>query len=393
MSGKKKQKITKRVVDDAKGEGGRYYIWDSELPGFGLCVQKSGYKSYFLDYVTESGVRRRAKIAIAGEISPDEARRKASSYRLKISSGYDPLEKIVVIPEKINPNFKQVAAEYIEKHAVPFKKESSCANDKMMLDVHILPVFGYQLVKDITRKEVRDFHYSMQEKKYTANRCIQLMSKMMNLCEDWDYRPAGSNPCKGLKKFKEDSKERFLSEYELLRLERALQSFLEKDRDSYFVPLIRLLLLTGARFREVLTCKWSYINFERQVMELPDSKTGKKEIILCNVCVDIIRSLKKVPGNPYLIVSSKNPETHLVNPRKAWDRLLQKANLPGLRIHDLRHTNASIALMANIPLEVIGKRLGHKSLQTTMKYAHLADSSVRQATDVVSNAICKLMRM
>ena len=85
MSGKKKQKITKRVVDDAKGEGGRYYIWDSELPGFGLCVQKSGYKSYFLDYVTESGVRRRAKIAIAGEISPDEARRKASSYRLKIS--------------------------------------------------------------------------------------------------------------------------------------------------------------------------------------------------------------------------------------------------------------------------------------------------------------------
>ncbi|PCJ29629.1 MAG: hypothetical protein COA94_01120 [Rickettsiales bacterium] len=384
-----KFKITKKLLDDLPSSNKRYYIWDSELPNFGVAVQKTGYKSYFLDYTTQDQKRRRIKIAIVGEITPDEARKKAYKHVLLISQGSDPLDGKQLKNDE--PTFKDVAEEYIEKHAIPFKKATSIAGDREMLRKHILPFFEKISIKEVKRADIKEFHYQLREKKYTANRCVQLLSKMMNLCEEWGYRPDGSNPCKGLKKYKEDAKERFLTLEEIKRLQLALDRFHESNQSPYFPPLIRLLLLTGARLSEILKCKWEYINFERKVIELPDSKTGKKEIILCDRSMTILNNIKHIPNNPYIIVSSKKEGTHFNNPRKSWAKLLRIAGLEGLRLHDLRHTHASIALMQNIPLEVIGKRLGHKTIQTTMRYAHLADSHLRKATDIVSNALGQAM--
>ena len=202
-----------------------------------------------------------------------------------------------------------------------------------------------------------------------------------------------SNPCKGLKKYKEEAKERFLNLAEITRLQTALDKMLENGESPYFVALIRLLLLTGARLREIMTCKWQYINFEHKIIELPDSKTGKKEIILCNRCIKILNKLTKIVDNPYVIISSIKVGVPITRPKKAWFRLLKLASLENVRIHDLRHTNASISLQANMPIEIISKRLGHSSIQTTMRYAHLADEQIRNATNDLSNKIGDAMGM
>lgn len=215
----------------------------------------------------------------------------------------------------------------------------------------------------------------------------------MNLCEEWGYRTENSNPCKGLKKYKEESKERFLNLEEIKRLHIAADRMLESEKCIYFIALIKLLLLTGARLREILTCKWEYISMTRKALELPDSKTGKKDVVLCDRCIAIIQSLPKQPNNPYLIASERKVGTHLTEPRKAWARLLKSANLEGVRMHDLRHTNASIALQAKVPLEIVGKRLGHRSIRTTMRYAHLADDQIRNATNDLSRILGKAMGM
>jgi len=384
-----KVKLTKKVIDEAVITGKRYYIWDSEIPGFGLAVQKTGYKSYFLDYRNASGTARRLKLAIVGEITPDEARKKAAALRLQISQGIDPLTTKQL--EKQELTFAEVSREYMEKYALVFKKPRSIQNDKSYLKNHILPYFGKMKITEITRKDINHFHYSLSHIKTTGNRCIEVISKIMNLCEEWSYRPENSNPCKGLNKYKEESKEIFLSLDEISRLQAALDKVLEEGESTYFVALIRLLLLTGARLSEIMTCKWEYVNFERKLIELPDSKTGKKKIILCDRCIAIIQSLPKQPDNSYLIISERKVGSHLTRPKKAWSRLLKVANLKKVRMHDLRHTNASISLQAKVPLEIISKRLGHSSIQTTMRYAHLADDQIRNATNDLSNTLGRAM--
>ena len=389
MSNIKKIKISKKTIEEAVAGNKRYYLWDSEIPGFGLCVQKTGYKSYFLDYKNSSGIARRMKLAVVGEITPDEARRKAAKLRLEISQGNDPIEEKQ--QHKQEPFFVDICPEYIEKHAIPFKKPASVAGDNEMIRNHLEPFFGKMKISAINRSHVKQFHYSLQHKKYTANRCVQLLSKIMNLCEEWGYRTDGSNPCKGIKKYKEEARERFLNLNEISRLQRALDRFLENDESPHFVALIRLLLFTGARLSEILECKWEYIDFDHKMIELSDSKTGKKNIIICERCIDILKALPREARNPYVIISEKKQGYHLSKPKKAWARLTKSANLEGLRIHDLRHTNASVALMEKVPLEVIRKRLGHKSIHTTMRYAHLADDQLRIAADTVSDKLGSAM--
>ena len=386
---KQKLKLTKKAIDDARATGKRYYIWDNELPGFGLSVQKTGYKSYFLDYRNSFGTARRLKLAIVGEITPDEARKKAANLKLQISQGIDPITDKQ--QQKKEPTLSEIAEEYIIKHAIPFKKTTSVSADQGMIKMYLLPFFNKIKIVDINRNDIKQFHYKLREKKYTANRCIQLLSKIMNLCEEWGYRQENSNPCRGIKKYKEESRERFLNLDEIKRLHKNLDKFLQNGESPYFVALIRLLLLTGARLSEILTCKWEYINFERKVIELPDSKTGKKEIILCDRCISILKNLEIKPENPYVIISDRKKNHHLGKPKSNWARLLIASNLNGLRIHDLRHTNASISLQAKIPIEIISKRLGHSNISTTMRYAHLADSQMRQATNDLSKTLGKAM--
>ena len=219
------------------------------------------------------------------------------------------------------------------------------------------------------------------------------MSKMLNLAERWGLRPDGSNPCRHVEKYAERKIERFLSAEELARLGEAL---LEAERTQTELPsvvaAIRLLLLTGCRFSEIITLRWDEVDLERKCLRLRDSKTGAKTVHLSEPAIEVLQSVDREPGNPFVIVGAK-PGSHLVNLRKPWCRIRASAGLDDVRIHDLRHSFASVAVAGGLSLPMIGALLGHSQPATTQRYAHLAGDPLRQATNLIGGRIATAMRV
>jgi integrase len=213
---------------------------------------------------------------------------------------------------------------------------------------------------------------------------------MMNLAEVWRMRPNGSNPCRHIKKYRENKRERYLSEAELARLGEALT---EVDQDGTVMPsavaAIRLLIFTGARLSEILTLRWDYV--EHSYLRLPDSKTGAKVIYLNPPASELLARLPRIVDNPYVIPGNK-PGARLVNLQKPWRLIRARAGLEDVRIHDLRHTFASIGAASGLSLPMIGKLLGHTQAATTERYAHLADDPVRAASEAIGQRIDAAMK-
>jgi len=220
-----------------------------------------------------------------------------------------------------------------------------------------------------------------------ANRCVALLSKMMNLAERWKLRPVGSNPCRGLEKFKERKVERWLNSDELARLGDALNVY---EGSPYAVAAIKLLAFTGARLGEVLGLRWEWVDFDRGEARLPDSKTGAKTVHLPPPALSVLSELPRVEGNPFVIAGVKSGSA-LVNLEKPWRVIRKAAGLHDVRLHDLRHAFASTAVMGGMSLPIIGRILGHKQIATTQRYAHLADDPIKQAAASVAGQIANAL--
>ena len=218
---------------------------------------------------------------------------------------------------------------------------------------------------------------------------VALLSKMFNLAEKWGLREDASNPCRHVEKFKEEKRRRFLSQEELGRLGVELSRVEDVGKVSpYVISAIRLLIFTGARLSEVLGLKWEYINLELGIVFLPDSKTGAKSITLNKPTLDIIHGLEalRVEGNPYILPGTKEG-AHLVNIQRPWRKIREKAGLSNVRLHDLRHSFASVGASAGLGLNVIGVLLGHTQAATTARYAHLANDPIKAATEDIGKRI------
>ncbi len=212
------------------------------------------------------------------------------------------------------------------------------------------------------------------------------MSRLMNLAEAWGWRPPGANPCKHVEKFREQAREGYLSADEIGRIGAAMEAMLkEQDIRPEAAAAIRLLLLTGARLNEILLAHWDWVDLERRVIELPDSKTGKKPIYLSDAALEVIAELKATrrdPKNPYLL-AGRSKGKPLNNLAKPWKRICARAGLSGVRLHDLRHTAASVAVGRGVNLPIIGRLLGHRQAQTTLRYAHVdADPALAAANEI-----------
>jgi integrase len=211
------------------------------------------------------------------------------------------------------------------------------------------------------------------------------MSKLLNLSEQWGLRTMGSNPAGHIQLFKDNKRNRFLDKAELRRLWETLDLFEREERASaYAIQAYRLLILTGCRLGEIQTLKWSYIRANR--VEFPDSKTGYKRLPLNAKAMEVLNRTVRQEDNPYVICGDK-PGAHIVNLQKSWRRIRTEAGLEGLRIHDLRHTFASQAVMNGTPLALVSKLLGHSKIATTMRYAHLADSELMLASEGIGNLL------
>ncbi|NKW71908.1 tyrosine-type recombinase/integrase [Rhodobacteraceae bacterium R_SAG10] len=393
----KKAKLTKRNVDSFGAEAARYMVVDSEIPGFRLRVTPKGKKSFYFRYRVGGGrgaTIREPKIGDFGQVTPDQARQIAAEWSAEVRQGGDPggtRQK-----HRGAPRMNDLFDRYLDDHARLHKKPSSVEQDEMLLRKYLRPSLGSKRVSEVVRADIINWHRSLAQIPYRANRGIALLSKAFNLAEAWGWRTDGSNPCRHVKKYKEQARRRYLSQQELSRLGEALsraeKGELEKSFSQYVVAVIRLLVLTGARRGEILSLRWDYVNFERACIELPDSKTGEKDIHLSPAALQILSTLPRKEENPYVIVGGKAGK-HLVNLKDPWGIIRKAAGLDDVRLHDLRHSFASVGARAGMSLPVIGALLGHRETATTARYAHLSDDPLRAAADTIGEEIADAMRV
>ena len=223
----------------------------------------------------------------------------------------------------------------------------------------------------------------MAERPGSANRAMPVLSTMMKMAELWGYRPHNSNPCKNAKRYRMKPRERYLSAEEMARLNTVL------TRDEFWCPhivaIVRLLMLTGCRPGEVVSLEWDWIRAKR--IHLPDAKSGPRTVWLSGAARAVIDAIPRYsPDCPFLF-PARPPTRHIDNFAYQWDRIRDEAGLPGLRLHDLRHSWASVAAMNGVDMVTIAKLLGHALVETTERYTHLSDRSVADAADRVSNRI------
>jgi integrase len=380
-------RLTKRAVESARPEPGRdVFVWDSALPGFGLRVKPSGARSYLVQYRTWSGRSKRMTLGRHGVLTVDEARSAARQALASAARGDDPAGERAAARRAIT--FSEFVDRYLEQHATPKKKASSAATDRRNLRLHLRPALGSLTVAEITRADVVRLHHDMRETPGAANRILALLSKMMNLAERWGLRPDGSNPCRHVERYPERRRERFLSAAELGRLGEVSRELEAKGAESpSVIGAIRLLVLTGARRSEILNLRWEHVNLERGLLQLPDSKTGAKIIHLGAPAIQVLADLQRRSEWVLPTASGSGP----VSLSKPWSRIRDEAGLADVRLHDLRHSFASVGAGAGLGLPIIGKLLGHRAAATTARYAHLADDPVRQASEAISSRIAASM--
>ena len=258
----------------------------------------------------------------------------------------------------------------------------------LMLRKHIVPALGKLLVSEVERKHIMAFQYGLRDMPTVANRAVEILVKMFNLADAWGWHPSGRNPCRFARRYKvEKHHKRFLTHVELYRLGRALDAApAERLASTHAAAAIRLLVLTGCRRNEVLGLRWEDLYFEAGVMRLADSKTGARVVPLPPAAARVLAGLSRVPGNPWVFPGREKGDRHH-NINDSWDRVRERARLDGVRLHDLRHSFASRALALGESLSMIGELLGHRKVQTTARYAHLARDLVQVLTAKVAESI------
>lgn len=383
-------KITKRVVDQLQPGERDTFAWDSEVKGFGVRCRPSGAKFYILK--TRVGGRQRW-LTIGRHGSPwtaDTARDEALRLLGQKASGKDPATERDNRKKAVS--MKELGERFLADYVAHRVKPKTAKDYRHLVEKLLVPALGHHKIADLTRADVNRFHYDQRATPYLANRALAVLSKMLNLAEAWGLRDDNTNPCRHVGKYRETKRERYLTNAELKRLGEALAKAEAANAESpYFIAAIRLLILTGARLAEITTLKWEHVDFEHHLLRLPDSKTGQKEIVLNNAALDILRNVPRTMGNPHVIVGGRDGQ-HLVNMKGPWGRLRQEAGLDGLRIHDLRHSFASVAAGMGESLPVIGKLLGHTQAQTTARYAHLQMDPLRAASNAVGASIASAMK-
>ncbi|MBN9343913.1 MAG: hypothetical protein BGO76_00235 [Caedibacter sp. 38-128] len=380
-----KKKLTKRIIESIDSTSDKeVLIWDSEIKGFGLRVSPKGCKSYFVQYRNKYGSTRRQKIGPHGIFTVELARDKAKEIIGEVAKGNDPSSGRH--DRKNQKTILDLANEYLTLHAKPNKRYESYIEDKRKIDQVIIPRFGNKKVEQITFHDLHILHHDLIKTPIKANRTRALLSKMFNLAIQWKW--ITNNPANGLAKYQEHKRERWLNDQELQKLLKVLDIY----HNQSVANAIRLLVFTGSRRNEVLGATWDQFDLDRGIWTKPAHTTKQKRIAhlpLSSQTISILREMKISASTKHLF-PGKIPEKPLQDIKKAWQTIRKMAELPSVRLHDLRHTHASHLVSSGLSLSIVGKLLGHTQASTTQRYAHLADEPLRQATELFGGKIKKL---
>lgn len=378
------RKITKRMVDSLSATGKAGAFWDRDLPGFGVRVYRSGRTTYVAQARGPHGSRR-ITLGRHGELSADQARKRAAVAVRRIKAGRDPIEPAA--EPAPDPTVADLAERCVESYVKVRCKPHTLGGYRRQLRNHILPVLGERTVASVDQADIEALHHALRDRPAAANATLGVLSRMFSLAETWGWRPRGSHPCRSVKKYPTRNRDRFLSRDEYRRIGRVLN---EADEEGApwppSVAAIKLIMLTGCRCEEIAKLQWDDVDRSVGYLRLKDTKTGLRMIPLTPSALEVLDRIEPVPGNPWVFVGAK-PGSRVSQVRCQWAVLRSRAGLDDVRVHDLRHSYASRALALGESLSVIGKLLGHVKVETTARYAHLAQGMEKIAAARVAGSI------
>lgn len=400
-------KLTKRAVDAAKPQGRDHFLWDSELTGFGLRVFASGRKSYLVQY-KRGGRTRRVTIGQHGAFTPEEARRRAAKLLTEVADGGDPAARRE--EEREDPTVAELCDLFLKEGAATLK-DSTRATYASAIERHVKPVLGRRKVRSITPADVERLRNEIATGRTAADvrtgyrgrarvtggrgiaeRVVAYLGSIFAFAVRRKLRRGltPENPCHGVESLPGPKRlERFLTLAELSRLGDALAAAEREGANRAFIAAVRLLVLTGCRRSEILKLRWSEVDIQRGRLRLADSKTGTKVVPLGAAALELLNSL---PRTGDYVLPAAGGQGHAVGLQKFWERLRQRAGLKDVRIHDLRHSFASVAVAGGASLYLTGRVLGHRQSRTTEIYAHLDDDPLRAVANRASAAIAAALK-
>lgn len=361
-------------------KGKRDYYYDLKEKSLVLDVKNTGSKSFYL-YRRINGTPERIFLGIFPDTTIEQARKLASQKKGEIASGINPKDKITAIKKEVTFGF--MFEEFMERYSKKHKR-SWIYDDREVK--RFLPHWFNRKASSISKQEVQVLHEKMHEENglYQANRILERIRAIYNKHIEWGWN--GSNPTIGIKKFKEQSRDRFIQPDELPKFFEALNEELNTTARDY----IWISLLTGARKSNVLAMRWDEIHFTRKEWRIPETKNG--EPVTLPLAEPVIKILSaRAKESEFVFPSTESVTGHIQDPQKAWRRILKKANIKDLRIHDLRRTLGSWQVATGASLSVIGKSLGHKTQAATAIYARLNLDPVRDSVNKAATAMLEFM--
>lgn len=419
-------KLTRKAVQAIEPTDTATTYFDSEVKGFGLKVLPTGARSWVLEYRPGAGGRsvskRRIKIGSPSTMTPEQAREEAARILARVTLGGDPAAERSA--ERKIETVAEIADAFLRDHVAVKRKPRTLEEYTAVVERYIKPALGSMRASLVTPADVARMQAGVVRGKASlanggrtvANRTLAVLSATFSWAGKLGAVPSGYNPVKAVERYRENKKERFLTTAEMTALGEALREAetvgipYEIDEakskskhaakpenrrtvfDRHAVAAIRLLLLTGARKREILDLRWNEVDFDRGLLLLSDSKTGRKTIVLSAAAVAILEALPRL--GKYVIAGStagtpgEKPRADLNAP---WRAIIKHAGLEGVRLHDMRHTFASIGVGHSLGLPTIGRLLGHSQAQTTARYAHLDTDPLKRAADTIGDRISAAM--
>jgi integrase len=380
-------KISKRTVDALAPGPKDAYLWDIAIKGFAVKITPRGTRTYLFEYKDRSRRTRRVTIGHHGVITADQAREKAKALAAEVELGGDPAADRT--DHRVAPTVSVLADQWLSDHVKARRKPKTLHDYQGWLNRHVIPGIGSMKVPEVRPRDVEKVVHALSDRPTTANRVLAVMSSMFTFAIR--RHMIRDNPARGIEQSREKKRNRHLSADELQRLGKVLTTAETRGDNQAGIAAIRLLLLTGMRRGEVETLQWRFMDWDHGRICLPDSKTGEKVVPLGQPALDLLTTIRErlekagiINDDGFVFIGR---EGHLVGLPKMWRKWCSEAGLGDVRIHDLRHSFASVGASAGTPLFVIGGLLGHKATATTDRYAHLQDDPAKTAADSISSSI------
>ncbi len=381
-----KIKLTKTAVDAAQPKTCDVELRDTIVPGFLCKVTPAGRKVFMLQYRTNSGVRRKPALGQFGELTVEQARSLAQDWLAEVRRGGDPGHDKAEARKA--PTVKELCGRFMEDHSKPHNKPSTQDGYQYQIDSFVIPAFGSKKVHEVTRHDITALMKRMEKSPTQANRVLSLARKMFNLSELWGYRPDGSNPCRHVPKYPEKGSTRLITDEQMVSLFAYLdKAEAEELEHPIYLLAVRLQFEFAARMSEILLLQWDWLDLPNGRVVWPDSKTGDMSKPLSEEARRLLTNAPRYGKSPYVCPAILDHDKAL-GPHsyyQAWRRILDRAGVPKVGTHGIRHRSATDIANSGIPVKVGMALTAHKTVAMFMRYVHTEDDPVRKAAELVAN--------